>query len=77
MNQELPKELRISTHTATCNLGSFFNLGIIYKYLDIDDSISYIEYANLSPKGKSSKILSKRAKNKKKIFFNQITIETK
>ena len=46
MDVSLPKELRISTHTATCNLGSFLNLKIIYKYLDICDKISYIEYAN-------------------------------
>jgi TATA-box binding protein (TBP) (component of TFIID and TFIIIB) len=77
MDVSLPKELRISTHTATCNLGSFLNLKIIYKYLDICDKISYIEYANYEHKGISSKVLSKRAKNKKKIFFNQITIIVK
>jgi len=77
MDVTLPKELRISTHTATCNLGTFLNLKIIYKYLDICDNIAYIEYANCDPKGISSKVLSKRAKNKKKIFFNQITIIVK
>ena len=40
-----PTDLRISTHTATCNINSFINLSIIAKYLDIDkESSFYVDY---------------------------------
>ena len=68
-----PTDLRISTHTATCNINSFINLSIIAKYLDIDDKIKYIEHGKTT-KGENMKIQSKKAKEKKRVFFNQITI---
>jgi TATA-box binding protein (TBP) (component of TFIID and TFIIIB) len=68
-----PTDLRISTHTATCNINSFINLGIISKYLNIDDKIKYIEHGKTT-KGENMKIQSKKAKEKKRVFFNQITI---
>jgi TATA-box binding protein (TBP) (component of TFIID and TFIIIB) len=68
-----PTDLRISTHTATCNINSFINLNIISKYLKIDDKIKYIEHGKTT-KGENMKIQSKKAKEKKRVFFNQITI---
>ena len=68
-----PTDLRISTHTATCNINTIVNLQIISKYLEIDDKIKYIEHGK-TQKGENMKILSKKAKEKKRVFFNQITI---
>jgi TATA-box binding protein (TBP) (component of TFIID and TFIIIB) len=68
-----PTDLRISTHTATCNINSFINLQLISKYLEIDDKIKYIEHGKTT-KGENMKIQSKKAKEKKRVFFNQITI---
>ena len=68
-----PTDLRISTHTATCNINSFISLNLISKYLEIDDKIKYIEHGKTN-KGENMKIQSKKAKEKKRVFFNQITI---
>ena len=68
-----PTDLRISTHTATCNINSFISLNLISKYLEIDDKIKYIEHGKTT-KGENMKIQSKKAKEKKRVFFNQITI---
>jgi len=70
-----PTDLRISTSTATCNINSFINLELIYRLLEIDENIKYIEYVNKPPKGEYiGKQKSVKAKKKKKLFFNQITI---
>jgi len=66
-------DLRISTHTATCNINSSVNLSIISKYLEISDDIQYIEHGNSIKRGTNMKIHSKKAKAKKRVFFNQIT----
>ena len=68
-----PTDLRISTHTATCNINTLINLQIVAKYLKINDQIKYIECGNII-KGENMKIQSKKAKAKKRVFFNQITI---
>ena len=68
-----PTDLRISTHTATCNINTLINLQIVAKYLEINDQIKYIECGNII-KGENMKIQSKKAKAKKRVFFNQITI---
>jgi len=65
-------DLRISTHTATCNINSLVNLSIISKYLKITDEIQYIEHGKFQ-KGQNMKVQSKKAKEKKRVFFNQIT----
>jgi len=70
-------DLRISTHTATCNINSFVNLAIISKYLQISDDIQYIEHGNSIKRGTNMKIHSKKAKAKKRVFFNQITFVIK
>jgi TATA-box binding protein (TBP) (component of TFIID and TFIIIB) len=65
--------LRVSTHTATCNLNSEINLKLISKYLKISKQITYIEYGDDVPKGVNVKQISQKAKDKKKVFYNQIT----
>jgi hypothetical protein len=69
-----PSKLRISTHTATCSLSTSINLRLIAENLKIDDKIKYIEYANFSPLGINPKQISLKKMNKKKVFYNQITI---
>ena len=69
-----PTDLRISTHTATCNINSYINLSIISKYLQIDDKIKYIEHGDSIKKGENMKVQSKKAREKKRVFFNQITL---
>jgi TATA-box binding protein (TBP) (component of TFIID and TFIIIB) len=70
----IPSNLRISTHTATCKINSEILLPIVAEKLQIDKEIIYIEYADVSPKGVNIKQISKKAKDKKKVFYNQITI---
>ena len=70
----IPSNLRISTHTATCKIDSEILLPIVAEKLAIDKEIIYIEYADKVPKGVNIKQISKKAKEKKKVFYNQITI---
>lgn len=78
MEVEYPNNLRISTSTATCNINSFVYLSLVYRYLDISEQIIYIEYADEIPKGKNpGKPKSKKASDRKKLFYNQITIIVK
>ena len=42
-----PTNLRISTHTATCNINSTINLQLVAKYLEISDKIVYLEYGDI------------------------------
>jgi len=65
--------LRVSTHTATCNLNTEINLRLISKYLKISKEITYIEYGDDVPRGVNIKQISQKAKDKKKVFYNQIT----
>lgn len=74
MSIPIPSNLRISTHTATCKISSEINLEIVAEKLAIDTNIIYIEYADLVEKGVNIKTISKKAKEKKKVFYNQITI---
>jgi len=69
-----PTDLRISTHTATCNINTHVNLQIVSKYLEINEQIKYVEHGDTIKKGVNKKIQSKKAKAKKRVFFNQITI---
>ena len=70
----LPKNLRISTRTATSKINSSIDLQVIYDNLELDEQIKYIEYGINTPKGESKKIISDKKKKKKKVFYNQITI---
>ncbi len=69
-----PTDLRISTHTAICNINSPVNLYVISKYLEIDDQIKYVEFGDKVKKGVNTKVKSKKGQAKKKVFFNQITM---
>ena len=77
MSIPIPSNLRISTHTATCKITSEINLKVVADKLNIDPSIIYIEYADMVSKGVNIKTISKKAKDKKKVFYNQITIIVK
>ena len=75
---DYPHNLRISTSTATCNINSFVNLYLVYSNLQINETIIYIEFADEIPKGiNPGKPKSKKASDKKKLFYNQITIIVK
>ena len=74
MSIPIPSNLRISTHTATCKISSEIKLEIVAEKLAIDTNIIYIEYADIVQKGVNIKTISKKAKEKKKVFYNQITI---
>ena len=69
-----PSALRISTMTATSSINSNIHLSTISKYLEPNEHIKYIEHG-LIKKGVSSKHISEKKAKKKKVFYNQITIE--
>lgn len=72
--KNLPKELRISTMTATSKFNSNISLKKLYDLIQIDEFVQYVEFANNPIKGESRKKISKKKKEKKKVFFNQLTI---
>ena len=69
-----PTPLKISTITAIAIIGSDIDLGIISKFMSINNNIRYIEYANDTKRGTPTKKISKKKSLKKKIFFNQATV---
>ena len=70
----LPKNINISTISATCYLGTSINLTNIYKYIKLDlEKIFTVKYKN---KIKSLKPVKKK-KKKKNSFQNQMTVEIK
>ena len=78
MEVDYPNNLRISTSTATCTVNSFVYLSLVYRYLKISEHIIYMEYADEIPKGTNpGKPKSKKASDRKKLFYNQITIIVK
>lgn len=73
----LNPHLRISTMTFISHIDSIINLQDVYDRIDINESISYIEYADNEPKGMKKKKVKKRKKDdhkKRKFFYNQVTI---
>ena len=72
--KDLPKELRISTMTATSRFNSEIDLKTLYDKLEINETIIYVEFGNNPIKGESRKKISKKKAIKKKVFFNQLTI---
>ena len=72
--KNLPKELRISTMTATSRFNSEIDLKTLYDNLQINETIIYVEFGNNPIKGESRKRISKKKAIKKKVFFNQLTI---
>lgn len=67
------ENLRISTMTAIGSLNNHIHLENLYKNVEINDTIKYIEYGCQGYKGFSKKNNKKR-KNTKKTFYNQLTI---
>ncbi len=90
MTESYPTPYRISTITATGSIGTNINLDILYDCLVINDSnnsnnsnsslsnLMYIEYGKKKSetifKGQTKKSLTRRVKEPKKRFDNQVTI---
>ena len=70
----LPKNIKISTISATCSLGANINLNNIYKYLKLD--IKKIFTVKFKSKVKSLEP-QKKKKKKRNCFQNQMTVEIK
>ena len=69
------ENLRVSTMTAISSLNSNINLDNLYKNIQINNDILFIEHGSHGIKGESHKIKRKTRKpEKKKTFFNQVTI---
>ena len=73
--------LRISTMTQIAQVSSSIDLNALYSYLETNDTVKYIEYADLPGKGKRDrpKKISKsrnpeKPTKRKKYFYNQVTI---
>jgi TATA-box binding protein (TBP) (component of TFIID and TFIIIB) len=80
METAIDKSLRISTMTLIAHINSLINLQDVYEKLDINDKITYIAYADKSPKGKKPKEVKRRKKDnnkKRKYFYNQVTLHIK
>ena len=69
----LPPNLRISTHTATCKIDSNIDLSLLSEKLQLNKNIIYIEH-DTTAKGVNPKQISLKKMSKKKVFYNQITI---
>tara|TARA_Y100000996_G_scaffold413883_1_gene403226 strand:- start:26 stop:757 length:732 start_codon:yes stop_codon:yes gene_type:complete len=68
-------DYRISTITCISELSNYIDLHKLYTNLEINDNIKYIEYGIDKYKGYAKKRGKKsRKSNKKKTFFNQLTI---
>jgi TATA-box binding protein (TBP) (component of TFIID and TFIIIB) len=73
----LNPRLRISTMTFISHIDSIINLQDVYDRTDINESISYLEYADNEPKGTKKKKVKKRKRDdhkKRKFFYNQVTM---
>ena len=66
--ENIPEKLHISTMTFISEIDSNIELKNLYKKLDIDDEIKYIEYGKNPEKGeKITKIKKPRQKKEKNI----------
>ena len=66
------ENLRISTITSVAELNTHIDLDLLYKGVEIDDKIKYIEKGDLPPRGEPTKKKRKSRNNKKNsVFFNQ------
>lgn len=67
--------LRISTMTACSSLNSDINLDNLYQNVDTDSIITFIQHGSYGSKGEIKKPKRKSRKpEKKKTFFNQVTL---
>lgn len=73
LNTPNPSKLRISTMTATCCLGETIDLEKLYKNVEINSFLTYIDFGGFPPKGFNPKNISEKKASKKKVFYNQIT----
>ena len=73
IHYNIPKELRVSTMTATSKFSCSISLDTIFEVLNPNTNIICIEYGN-KMKGVNKKKISNKKKLTKKVFFNQITI---
>ena len=69
----LNPSLRISTMTFIAHIDSIIDLQAIYDKLEIDSFISYIEYADKTPKGTKRKQVKKRPKESCKFWCSSYT----
>ena len=67
-------DIRISTITAISNIKSPIDLSKLYEKCPINNIIQFIEFGEKT-KGISNKKIKKRNNQKKKTFFNQLTIQ--
>jgi len=79
MNTEdvIHPSLRISTMTLISHVDSVIDLKKVYDNISINDTITYLEYAENPPKGKKQKVVKRRKKDdhkKRKYFYNQVTM---
>lgn len=66
-----PTPLRISTITALCNIGCEVPLDIVYKSLEINGKIQYLQFKDFPHKGIPKKV---KRKPSTKSFYNQLTL---
>ena len=67
--------LRVSTMTAISELNTDINLDNLYKNIQINNLVPYIQHGAYGAKGSSEKNKRKvRKPEKKKVFFNQVTM---
>lgn len=64
--------LRVSTMTLISDLNTIIDLNYLYKNIEENDRIKYIEHG-VNNKGINHKISKSRKNEKKKFFYNQIT----
>ena len=68
------ENLRVSTITSVAELNTPIDLELLFKNIEINDKIKYIEKGDLN-KGEPNKNKRKSRKTKKNtVFFNQATI---
>jgi len=79
--EDLPKDIKISTITMTCNFDTEFNVENIGKYFDLKNNVVNINYESIDGKQYHRSLLNNIKKNKKKktkrSFYNQVTIGIK
>ena len=72
-------DVRISTITEIGNLSEDINLNELFNTLEINDTVRYIEYGDMPPKGISNKKKKKKKTEpkgkRKKYFYNQVSIQ--
>ena len=69
LNTPNPSKLRISTMTATCCLGETIDLEKLYKNVEINSFLTYIDFGGFPPKGFNPKNISEKKASKKRYFI--------